>query len=193
MGAMFIASGTSNSRGVAILMNNNFEYKILDTRIDPEGNYLAMKITMFQTDVSLITIYGPNTDKPEFFENIINIVEDFESASIIICGDWNTVQDQNLDTKYYVRENNKRAKYKIKNMKEQFELIDPWRQYNPDKKQYTWFQRNPMKMSRLDYFLISADILALTKNTIIKPGYRSDHSIIILQLKINEYDRGKGF
>ena len=48
-------------------------------------------------------------------------------------------------------------------------------------------------MSRLDFFLVSSDILAITDKSEIKPGYRSDHSIINLTLEISSQPKGKGF
>ena len=192
-GEMIICSGTSNSRGVAILLSKNFEYNIIETKSDPNGNYIALKIRMLQTEVSLINIYGPNVDDSNFYIPIINALEQFQCATIIMCGDWNTVQNQTLDTKHYVRENNTRCREKVSTIREEFELVDPWRNNNPNKKQYTWFQRNPVKMARLDYFLVSSDIMALTSKIEMKPGYRSDHSIVILNITITEEARGKGF
>jgi len=192
-GEMIISSGTSNSRGVAILLTNNFEYNIMESVVDPGGNYVALKINMFNTEVSLISIYGPNADDPIFYDTINDIINNFQSASVILCGDWNTVQNQNLDTKHYVRENNIRARERVSILKEELELFDPWRVSFPNKHQYTWFQRNPVKMARLDYFLISSDIMAFVDKTEINPGYRSDHSIISLNIKINNQTRGKGF
>ena len=192
-GEMIIASGTSNSRGVAILIEKNFEYTILETKIDPGGNYTALKVRMLDTDISLINIYGPNIDNPGFYDEIQQILDDFQTASIIMCGDWNLVQNQDLDTQNYIRENNTRSRIKVESLKKQYELVDPWRINYPTKKQYTWFQLNPIKMSRLDFFLVSSDIMSLTTKTNIIPGYRSDHSITIIQLKVVEETRGRGF
>ena len=192
-GDMYIASGTNASRGVAILFRKNFEYKILDSENDQEGNYIALKIKMIDTEITLINIYGPNNDNPRFYDELSALIDRFQTATIILCGDWNLVQDQQLDTKNYLRENNIRARNKVLQMKEIHDLHDPWRIQNPDEKQYTWLQRNPHKMSRLDFFLVSSDILAITDKSEIKPGYRSDHSIINLTLEISSQTKGKGF
>lgn len=32
-------------------------------------------------------IYGPNTDKPIFYENIFKIIDDIENEAFICCGD----------------------------------------------------------------------------------------------------------
>ena len=192
-GDMVFSHGASNARGVAILFSKNFELKITESKIDPNGNYVALKLNILDTEMSVITLYGPNIDSPLFFNEINNIVDEFQTGTVLICGDWNLVQDQELDTKYYVRENNVRAREIVKSIIENQELVDPWRNNNPLQQQFTWFQHNPVKMSRLDFFLISSDLMNITEKVMIKSGYRSDHSLVILRLCSPESSRGNGF
>jgi hypothetical protein len=67
-------------------------------------------------------------------------------------------------------------------MKIDLDLHDPWRERNPNTCMYAWHNsRN--QLSRLDYFLVSADsILEKVDNICIKPGYRYDHSVVELNL-----------
>ena len=65
-------SYTSNSRDVCISFNNNFEFKIHGQKRDCEGNLLALDMTIEENKVTLINIYGPNTDSPLFFESVRN-------------------------------------------------------------------------------------------------------------------------
>jgi hypothetical protein len=46
-------------------------------------------------------------------------------------------------------------------------------------------------MARLDFFLIAENILSNLKNCKVEPSYRSDHSMIILELEFNPFIRGK--
>ena len=84
-------------------------------------------------------------DDPYFYEKISEIIDDFQTPTIILCGDWKLVQNQQLDTQHYIRDNNVRSRTRVASLKEQFELCDPWRINNPQKRQFTWFQRNPKK------------------------------------------------
>ena len=59
-------SYNSQSRGVAILLNNNFEYKIHKTLRDNNGNLIIVNIEINNKRINLINIYGPNRDSPEF-------------------------------------------------------------------------------------------------------------------------------
>lgn len=65
---IYISSGQSNSRGTAILFNNNNEYHVLNEFKDKEGNFLILEINVYKKyDILLVNIYGPNNDDPNFF------------------------------------------------------------------------------------------------------------------------------
>jgi exodeoxyribonuclease-3 len=53
----FTAGNTSNSRGVAVLLSNNFNFKIRNIKRDEMGNWIALDISMMSMDVSLVCIY----------------------------------------------------------------------------------------------------------------------------------------
>ena len=49
------------------MLNNTFEYKLYESKIDNTGNCIALDITIKEKRITLITIYGPNNDNPQFF------------------------------------------------------------------------------------------------------------------------------
>ena len=49
-----------------------------------------------------------------------------------------------------------------------------------------------MKQARLDYFIASSSLLDIISSCNIKPGYRSDHSILELNITLSNFKRGKG-
>ena len=53
----FISGSKTNSRGVVILINNNFEYKILDTFKDDEGNILQLLISLGTFKLNLMSMH----------------------------------------------------------------------------------------------------------------------------------------
>ena len=61
-----------------------------------------------------------------------------------------------------------------------------------DIKRYTWRRRNPVKQARLDYFIVSKNLMDLIQSCTIKPSYRSDHSAIELKLVLDKFEKGKG-
>lgn len=63
--------GRSDARGVCILLNNNFEYKLLGKFSDEQGNLLILQLEVDKKfTVTLVNIYGPNKDDPIFLQNL---------------------------------------------------------------------------------------------------------------------------
>ena len=58
----------SNSRGVAVLFNKNVDFEIHSTINDTEGNYLIIDLTVDGNRFTLVNLYGPNQDRPDFFD-----------------------------------------------------------------------------------------------------------------------------
>ena len=182
----------SNSRGVAFLFNNNFELKVHTVKKDNQGNLLAIDLSIDDNRVTLINVYGPNSDNPNFFNLIRDTLLELDNLYFIVCGDFNLVLDPVMDTFNYLNINNPQARSKLLEIMNDMNLVDYFRVLNPDKKIYTWHKKNPTKHGRLDFFLTSENLSNIIENIEIKPGYRSDHSAVVLELKFNEFKRGKG-
>ena len=63
-------SFNSNSCGIAVLLNNSFEYKIFHTYKDCNGNSLLLDMQIDEHRLTLAVIYGPNKDDPSFLETL---------------------------------------------------------------------------------------------------------------------------
>ena len=61
-GQCFFSCKASNSRGVAILFSRDITVDILDSK----GNVVILHIRIFDYDITLLSLYGPNTDSPFF-------------------------------------------------------------------------------------------------------------------------------
>ena len=68
---------------------------------------------------------------------------------------------------------------------ENLDLVDAWRVLNPDARRYTWRQTKPAIHCRLDFFLISQSLLGNVTLTDILPGFKTDHSMIILKISLH--------
>lgn len=174
------------------MFNNNFEFKVVKEKKDINGNYLVLDVIVEKFRFTLVSLYGPNSDTPDFFENIMSIIDDFDNESYIICGDFNLVLYPYLDYHNYLHVNNPQAREKVMEIIEERCLVDPFRELNPELRRYTWRKKTPFKQARLDFFLLSDNILSFLKNCSIEPSYRSDHSRVVLDLEINPFVRGKG-
>ena len=188
-----VNGNSTNRNGVAILLCNNFEFKIHNIIRGNNGSYLILDISFLKKRLTLVNVYGPSgTDSPTFFETMFNEIEALENDEIIIGGDWNIALNVNLDTfQYQGFSHRTNAKKKILEKMDRLNLIDLWRKIHPTKRHYTWRKFNSMKQGRLDFFLASEALTPHVENTDIHPGYRSDHSIISLILKGHVIKRDK--
>jgi len=185
---------TSHARGVAILFNSNFEYEIHKSRRDVEGNFIILDITIDKTvKFTLVNLYGPNEDTPDFYNNIFNIVQEFDNESTILCGDWNLVLDPKKDLYNYKAINNPKARNVVKSYIDENDLVDVWRSFNENEEHFTWGIKNPIKMARLDFFLATEDLMANFSSSSILPKYKSDHAPVLLKMNTTSDEHGKGY
>lgn len=188
----FFSSYSTNSRGVAILVNNNFDFKPLTEKGDVDGNYLLLKACIEGHEVLICNVYGPNNDNPLFFDNIQNFINDMQCTNIIWCGDFNLVLNPDLDYYNYKNINNPKARDKVLELIENNNYIDPFRQLHENIRRYSWRKKTPLKQSRLDFFLISQTLLSGLEKCNIESSYRSDHSMISLSIVFNDFKKGRG-
>ena len=66
-GEVIINGSTTNSRGVAILLSKDFEYKIEKISSDNSGNLIQLDLLTNNIKIKIINIYAPNNYDPEFF------------------------------------------------------------------------------------------------------------------------------
>ena len=179
----YFSSHASNARGVAILFNNNFEFKIKNVVKGDGGNSIMVVAEIEQKDFLLVNIYGPNRDNPEFYNNLTNKIKELRINNVIIGGDFNLALNPVKDYCNYKNINNPKAKDAVDNMINDMELNDIWRDLNQDCFRYTRRRNNPFQQARLDFFLVSDQVVSFVEDADIELGYRTDHSMILLRLK----------
>ena len=194
-GKCILNSNSSASRGVAILFSATLDFEIKSIYKQNDGNLTIVKLLVSKHfEFLLVTIYGPNRDDPNFYINMKQKLLESDISSIVICGDWNLVQNYQLDTFGYVHENNKSAQSKVEYIKTILDLTDPWRTANQDLKKYTWFStKSPRQMARLDFYLVTPDIQLNISKVGMYHGYRTDHSFIYLYLENFNITRGRSY
>ena len=133
----------------------------------------------------LLSIYGPNRDEPSFFTELINNLNNFDNY-IIMTGDFNLVIEPSKDSYNYVNINNPNAREKVLQLMTEYNLIDCWREMNAEQAAYTWTRPNSNKTARLDYVLKTEELYGDIVETKVSPGYRTDHSMILLSLKFTK-------
>ena len=138
-GRIISSHGETNARGVIILISKRLQRKIkIDkTTKDTEGRWIITDITVDSKSYTLVNVYGPNEDDPEYFKKIIYELRNHECTNIVMGGDFNMVMDSDIDS---VNRNpsHQRAREVLLQLCEEFDMIDCWRTLNPQKKLYTW-------------------------------------------------------
>jgi hypothetical protein len=134
-----------------------------------------------------------NKDDPKLFSDLFTILDSLPDYRLILGGDFNLVQDTAIDKKGGRGVTHKRARTELQTHVENFDLVDIWRSRNPTLHRYTWHQRHPLVQCRLDYFLVSNSLENQTCNTSICPGYKTDHSLITLEIQLYDAKRGPSY
>jgi exonuclease III len=159
LGYSFFHNSTRNSRGTAILISNKLLFNIEDVYKDGDCNILMLKIKINETNITLGSIYGPNHDDEDFFNNVKSAIDAFSSDYVLIGGDWNTTYDSrnsraNIDILNNVNIPSLNRSIWLNRMSNDARLIDPYRYLYPDVREYTYtpFAAGAMNRSRLDFF-----------------------------------------
>jgi exodeoxyribonuclease-3 len=196
-GQIFFSHGTTNSKGVAILLHIDLKVDIDNVVIDPNGRYLIIEGCIAENNIALCNYYAPTSDKPCEQIELLDILQSLLSNvhhKLILAGDMNTWLQPTLD-KYGNSKLTKTAR-KLNDILEQYDLIDIWRILNPETKRYTWRSKGKrgIQQSRLDYFLVANSFIYRVGKCEIGPSIYSDHNIISLEIKCKPNNvRGRGF
>ena len=67
---------------------NNFEFKINDVKWNRNGNFILISFSVKDKDFLLVNVYGPNRDTPAFYEELTEMVKEYQNHDIIIVGDF---------------------------------------------------------------------------------------------------------
>ena len=118
---------------------------------------------------------------------------ELSNEPIILCVDWNVVLNYHSDTINYLKENNPNAQKSVLELIDTFELDDVYRDQEPAGRSYTWSAYSNLKQARLDYFLVSTDLAGLVESTQTCAGYRTDHSLVVMNMIFTHQERGRGF
>ena len=82
--------GSSNARGVAVLIKNGFDCTNHQKILDPLGRFIILKADIKDKTNVLINVYAPNKDKDlsSFFNNLLAMLqkEDLDLEDNIIIG-----------------------------------------------------------------------------------------------------------
>ena len=99
-GNLYQSNGTSNSRGVAIWIKKNVEFKLIDEYKDNEGRLLLINVKISNAIYTIINMYAPNNmnKRNTFFKQVDRLINEYSIGQIILAADYNDILSK-IDTK----------------------------------------------------------------------------------------------
>ena len=193
-GKALFSHGTTNSKGVIILINPKVDCKVEKVILDNKGRYVIADITLDQLHITLANIYALNdqTQQVSFFREIRKQLEMCANENIVVGGDFNCALKE-MDKKGGNPVSKKTSVIKeIEQLCNTHKLIDIWRFLNPGVESFTWRNKSFKIQCRLDYFLISKEMRDLVTSCKITHAPQTDHSAVSIAFKSETMDQKKG-
>ena len=196
---MLFSHGTSSSKGVCICFKYDLDYNISEFICDKNSGYIIARMEIQGKPYVSINCYAPNLEKGQvkIFKEISKHLADMDITpeyKFISAGAWNLIFNATRDSFGRKAALKHKAIFQLKSIMSNYDLVDIWRVRNPTLRQFTWWCKSPLQMSRLDFFLISSDLQFGVDSYENLCPLRSDHSPVKLKLQTDlADDRGRGY
>ena len=198
---VFFSHGTTNSRGVCIIIPKTFNGDCEKIYADPEGRLLIVKITIEKVDYVICNIYAPvssyENEQIDLLMLLEKELEEYINSNLILGGDWNVHMNDNLDkkSKAKVTCTNKKYRESLITFLQEYSMVDCWRLAHPNLRKYTCRsgkRGDRVTFSRIDMIIVKESLLNVMEKTMIKAGFMSDHNFTTLTISVNNEARGPG-
>lgn len=177
------AFGTSKSRGVATLISSRVQFEKLKSVVDPEGRYLIIIGKIYEETVTLVNIYAPNERQKEFLMTVSKILQKESLGSLIVSGDFNLIRSK-YDTTNVARQDDSVKMSILDNWMIENGVFDTWREIKGQERVYTFHSKVHDTYSRIDYIMVSRDILNRVGNVNVGIFKESDHAEVNIELNV---------
>ena len=87
---IFHANRDQKKEGVAILISDKIDFKTKAVKRDKEGHYIMIKRSIQEEDITIINIYAPNIETPQYVRQMLKSMKGKINNNTIIVGDFNT-------------------------------------------------------------------------------------------------------
>ena len=204
-----IANSTLSKRGVALLYKNTLNLNVISLYKSPCQNLLLVKCMLNNVLTCLGAAYGPrDIDNPNFMNFVKQKVAEMDTDCFLVAGDFNCLASNTLIINDRSAKAPNRLKYSssnpdcsnmiaipnISNTNAVCEAIadgfwiDPFRSLHPNKRDFTYspFNKNAPNRSRIDFFLISPNLLRYVDEISHIPLLTKlfDHKSVFLSINI---------
>ena len=178
---VFFSSHPSGRRcGVAILVHKMVQFTLVSQFNDREGRYILVNGTIEGTEVSLLNVYAPNDNNPQFITSLFKLIVEKSKGILLFGGDMNTILSQSLDRLPASTSPLSSMSRTLKNNCDETGLVDVWRYMHPRVKDFSYYSIPHDCYSRIDLiFTPKSEAFRVTKCDILQITL-SDHAPIAL-------------
>ena len=88
--SIFHANGKQKKPGIPILTSDKIDLKIKKIIRDKKGHYIVIKGSIQEEDITIVNIYAPNMEAPQYIRQTITDIKGEIDSNTIIVGGFNT-------------------------------------------------------------------------------------------------------
>lgn len=180
------------SRGVSILVHRGIPFECLDKEVDEEGRFICIYCKIYQLHYVFITVYVPPPYNCSVLKRVLPFLTKYPNVPGIILGDYNTIVEPHWDRVNSTAQPPINTLTPFGRMIAELGLMDIWRSKHLGVRQYSCHSSTYNSLSRIDMAI--GNPLACQLTTCVKylPRTMSDHSPLLLQIKIPNSSPGLG-
>ena len=87
---IFHANGNQKKAGVVNNISDKIDFKIKTITRDKEGNYIMIKGSIQEENITIVNIYALNIEAPQYIRQMITAIKGENDSNTIIVRDFNT-------------------------------------------------------------------------------------------------------
>ena len=111
---------------MAILIKRGWGVKVTREYKDKQGRILILNVLYNGMNLSLVNIYVPNDDSPQFFQQVFDILSEVENSTLVMGGDFNFMMDINKDKLGGKKVTHTKSVNLYKKKQPGYNLVDIW-------------------------------------------------------------------
>ena len=178
VGQSFSSPGGKASRGVSILISKNMPFKSSSVHVDQEGRYIIVSGWLQNEMVTLVNVYAPNILQSKFFASLCPKISQSMESPLIIGGDFNSVCDPIVDRSSHPLPSDKNMSAALRNFQAELGITEVWRLVHPDAREYSFFSGAHNSYSRIDYIMMSSNLIQNVIEIKMNSILVSDHAAV---------------
>jgi exonuclease III len=133
---IYQANGPPKQAGVVILISDKIDFKLTLIKQDKEGYSILIKGEIHQKEVTIINIYAPNINEPNFIKHTLKDLKSYIDCNTVVVGDFNTPHHQKI---CHPNKKINKGILELNHTMDQMDQADIYRIFHPTSAEYTFF------------------------------------------------------